>query len=75
MKRSRAADSKRARERRASKQHELEVAVEEAREKHRQLLILSTRGLSRRSKEEEVSRVQALKEMVDMVNAKRYVSP
>jgi hypothetical protein len=71
MRRSRAADSKRARERRASKQHELELAVEQAREKHRQLLILSTRGMSRRTREAEQARVAMLSELVVMMNAKK----
>lgn len=63
----RAVIAKRSRDKRSAKMHALEMEVTRLREQNRQLLIRSSKGMSRRSKEQEQQRVQALKELVQMV--------
>jgi len=65
----RAVIAKRSRDKRSAKMHALEMEVTRLREQNRQLLIRSTKGMSRRSKEQEQQRVQALQELVALVRA------
>lgn len=64
---SRAVIAKRSRDKRSAKMHELEMEVTRLREQNRQLLIKSTKGMSRRTKEAEQQRVQSLKELMNML--------
>ena len=63
----RAEIAKRSRDRKAQQEHEMMVELTRLREQNRQLLIRSTRGLSRRSQEAERARVEGLSELVKMV--------
>lgn len=65
----RAVIAKRSRDKRSAKMHQLEMEVTRLREQNRQLLIRSTKGMTRRSKEQEQQRVQALQELVKMVQS------
>jgi hypothetical protein len=65
----RAVIAKRSRDKRSAKMHTLEMEVTRLREQNRQLLIRSTKGMSQRSKEQEQQRVQALQDLLKMVQA------
>jgi hypothetical protein len=65
----RAVIAKRSRDKRSAKMHGLEMEVTKLREQNRQLLIRSSKGMSRRSKEQEQQRVQALQDLVKLVDS------
>jgi hypothetical protein len=64
----RAEIAKRSRERKAQQEHEMEMELDRLRERNRQLLIRVTRGLSKRTRDEEQGRLASLAELVAMVN-------